>query len=263
MPETARDDRVTVVALAAIACVVQDVLHEGLGHGVTAWLSGAHRLTMSTVALQSDLDTRLIAANGTLVNLLFAAIFWLLLRQPRRYRPATRYFLVLALMGNLFTGTGYFLFSGVMNFGDWAAVIQGLPTHWAWQLGLVALGLVSYYASMVVVGAEMEPFLPKDQRSPRIRSLCWTPYFADGILAGIGGLLNPIGFFYIVASALPSTLGANAGLLSLPFLMRRWRRVREEEPVGPITRSPAWIALGAVASLLFIFVLGRGLSWSR
>lgn len=263
MPETARDDRVTVVALAAIACVAQDVLHEELGHGVTAWLSGAQRLTMSTVALQSDLDTRLIAANGTLVNLLFAAIFWLLLRRGRRFRPATRYFLVLALMGNLFTGTGYFLFSGVMNFGDWAAVTRGLEPHWAWQLGLVVLGVASYWGSMVVVGAEMEPFREKGERSPRIRALCWTPYFADGILAGIGGLLNPIGLFYVVASALPSTLGANAGLLSLPFVMQKWRRVHVEEPVVPILRSPAWIALGAVASLLFIFVLGRGLNWSR
>ena len=31
MPETARDDRATVIAIAAIACIVQDVLHEGLG----------------------------------------------------------------------------------------------------------------------------------------------------------------------------------------------------------------------------------------
>lgn len=263
MPEPGSDDRLTVVSLAAIACVVQDVLHEGLGHGVTAWLSGAHRVTMSTVALQSDLDTRLIAANGTLVNLLFAAVFWLLLRRSSRYRPVTRYFLVLALMGNLFTATGYFFFSGVMNFGDWAAVIQGLEPHWAWQLGLIVVGVTSYYASMVLVGAEMEPFREKDERSPRIRRLCWMPYFADGILAGIGGLLNPIGFFYVVASALPSTLGANAGLLSLPSLMRRWRPVHDEEPVGPIARSWAWIAAGAVASVLFIFVLGRGLSWSR
>jgi hypothetical protein len=80
MPETRGDDRLTMIALSALACIVQDVLHEGLGHGVTAWLSGAHRVTMSTVALQSDVDTRLISANGTLVNLLFAAIFWLLLR---------------------------------------------------------------------------------------------------------------------------------------------------------------------------------------
>ena len=54
-----------------------------------------------------------------------------------------------------------------------------------------------------------------------------------------------------------------AGLLSLPFVMQGRRPVHLEEPVGPIERSPAWIALGAVASLLFIFVLGRGLSWSR
>jgi hypothetical protein len=263
MPETARDDRVTIIAIAAIACVVQDVLHEGLGHGVTAWLSGARSVTVSTVALQSDLDTRLIAANGTLVNLLFAAIFWLLLRRAGHYRPDTRHFLLLALMGNLFTGTGYFLFSGVMNFGDWAVVIRGLEPHWVWQVGLVVVGVASYWASMVVVGTEMEPFREKGGRSPRVLGLCYTPYFTDGILAFLGGLMNPIGFFYIIASALPSTLGANAGVLSLPFAMRKWRPVHAQEPVGLISRSPLWIASGAVAALLFIFVLGRGLSWSR
>jgi hypothetical protein len=263
MPETSRDDRVTVIAIAAIACVVQDVLHEGLGHGVTAWLSGARSVTMSTVALQSDIDTRLIAANGTLVNLLFAAIFWLLLRHAGDLRPRTRYFLVLALMGNLFTGTGYFLFSGVLNFGDWAVVIRGLEPHWAWQAGLILVGIASYWASMVVVGAEMEPFRQKGGRSPRVVGLCYTPYFTDGILAFLGGLMNPMGFFYVIASALPSTLGANAGLLSLPFVMQKWRPVHAQEPVGPISRSAVWIASGAGAAVLFIFVLGRGLSWSR
>src|SRR5580658_10278387 len=153
-----KDDRLTVVAISALACVLQDVLHEGLGHGVTAWLSGARRLAISTVALQSDIATRWISANGTLVNLLFGAIFWLLLLRPQRYRPAMRYFLVLAMAGNLFTGTGYFLFSGVFNFGDWAAVIQGAEPHWMWQLGLVLVGLASYYASMRVVAAKLKPF---------------------------------------------------------------------------------------------------------
>jgi hypothetical protein len=98
-----KDDRLTIIGISALACILQDVLHEGLGHGVTAWLSGAHRVTMSTVALQSDIDTRWISANGTVVNLLFAAIFWLVLLRPQRYRSATRYFLVLAMAGNLFT----------------------------------------------------------------------------------------------------------------------------------------------------------------
>ncbi len=256
-----KDDRLTLIAISALACILQDVLHEGLGHGVTAWLSGAHSLTMSTVALQSDVDTRWISANGTLVNLLFAAIFWLFLLSPQRYRPATRYFLVLAMAGNLFTGTGYFFFSGITNFGDWAGVIQGLRLHWIWQLGLVVLGVISYYASMLLVAAKLNPFRSPSEDSRRLRGLCWTPYFTDGILAGLGGLLNPAGLFYVIASALPSTLGANAGLLSLPSMMKRGSG--SQEPVAPIERNLVWIATAAVASLLFIFVLGRGLSWSR
>jgi len=259
---SAKDDRLTVIAIAALACILGDVAHEGLGHGVTAWLSGAHRLTMSTVALQSDIETRWISANGTLVNLVFAVVFWLLLLKPERYRPATRFWLVLVMAGNLFAGTGYFFFSGVTNFGDWAAVIRGLEPHWMWRLGLIVLGAASYYASMLLVAAKLKPFHRAGESSRRLRGLCWTPYISEGALAGIAGLLNPAGLFYVIASALPSTLGANAGLLSLPALMRR-RGVSEEEQVRPIERSPAWIAAGAVASLLFIFVLGRGIIWSR
>jgi len=156
-----QDDWITVIAVSVLACVLQDVLHEGLGHGVTAWLSGARQLTLSTVALDSDIDTRWISANGTLVNLLFALIFWLLLRKPERYKLTTRYFLVLAMAGNLFTGTGYFFFSGVTNFGDWAAVIRGLQPHWMWQLGLILAGMASYYASVLLVAAQLKPFQKK------------------------------------------------------------------------------------------------------
>lgn len=256
-----KDDRITIAGISALACILQDVLHEGLGHGVTAWLSGAHRVTLSTVALQSDIETRWIAANGTLVNLLFGAIFWLLLLRPQRYKPATFYFLVLAMTGNLFTATGYFFFSGVANFGDWAAVIQGLQPQWLWRVGLVVLGSGSYYASMLIVGSKLRQFYGTDQNPGRLRRLCWTPYITDGVLAALAGLLNPAGLFYVVASALPSTLGANAGLLSLPSLMQKWRR--SEEPAGAITRSAGWIITGTLVSLLFIFILGRGITWSR
>src|ERR1700723_3274011 len=60
-----KDDRATLIAISVLACFLQDILHEGLGHGVTAWLSGAHTITLSTVALQADIDTRWISANGT------------------------------------------------------------------------------------------------------------------------------------------------------------------------------------------------------
>jgi hypothetical protein len=266
----AKDDRLTLISISALACILQDILHEGLGHGVTAWLSGAHKITISTVAMQSDIDTKWISANGTLVNLIFAGILWVILLKPQRYSPTLRYFLVLALAGNLFTGTGYFLFSGLANFGDWAAVILGSQPYWVWRVGLVVLGVISYYASMLVVRAQLLSFREPDQTSRNMRALCWTPYFTDGVLAGVSGLLNPMGLFYVIASALPSTLGANAGLLSLPSMMRIRRRSAQESdaaanvaPVAQIHRSIAWIAAGAIASLVFIFVLGRGLTWSR
>jgi hypothetical protein len=256
------DDTLTIISIAALACVLQDVLHEGLGHGVVAWLSGAHQLTISTVALQSDLSTRWISASGTLVNLLAALVLWLLLRKPDRYGPATRYFLVMAMAGNLFTATGYFLFSGILNFGDWAAVIRGLQPHWIWQLALVVIGVPSYYASMLLVIAGLRHFRGKSDSGRRLRMLCWTPYVTDGILAGVAGLLNPAGLFYVIASALPSTLGANAGLLSLPAIMAK-RSPGVAEPVEPVRRSIAWIAAAAAVSLVFVFVIGRGLTWSR
>jgi len=271
-------DRITIIAVAALACILQDVLHEGLGHGVTAWLTGAHRITMSTVALQSDIDTRWIAAAGTLVNLFAAAILWLILLRPQRYRPVTRYFLVLALAGNLFTGTGYFLFSGVADFGDWKQVIAGLHPYWMWRVGLIVLGAVTYYASMLLVAAQLRPFRGRDSCSENLRALCWTPYFTDGVLAGVAGLFNPAGLFYVIASALPSTLGANAGLMSLPSIVCRGSRAHEpasdqsasdrsaSDQSGPdlkIPRSFGWIGTASIASLLFIFVLGRGITWSR
>jgi hypothetical protein len=256
----AKDDRLTLIAISALAYILPDVLHEGLGHGVTAWLSGAHRLTISTVALQSDIGTRWISANGTLVNLLCGLLFWLLLERTRPYRPATRYFLVLAMAGNLFVGTGYFLYSGVANFGDWEAVIRGLEPHWMWRAGLVALGATSYYASMLLVAAALRPFARTDDGARRLGALCWTPYVAEGVLAGLGGLLNPLGWFYVLAAALPSTLGANAGLLGLPSMMRGWKR-KGSDAVGIVERSTWWIATGAIASLLFIVVLGRALTW--
>jgi hypothetical protein len=249
------DDPLTIVAIASLACILQDLLHEGLGHALTAWLSGAQAITISTVALQSDISTRWISASGTLVNIIAGAVLWSALRS-RRLQPATRYFLALAMAGNLFTGTGYFLFSGILNFGDWAAVIRGLEPHVAWRLGLIVVGVLSYVGSMRLAARELQPFMRPEPG--RLRRLCFTPYITDGVLAGVAGLLNPLGAFYVIASALPSTLGANAALLALPSTMRGLPV--PDRAVETIERKPTWIAAAVVAVLWFVFVLGRSVT---
>ncbi len=141
-------------------------------------------------------------------------------------------------------------------------MIRGLQPHWIWQLGLVVAGVVSYYLAMLLVGDQLKAFRGADNAIKRVRDLSWIPYFTEGALAGVAGLLNPAGLFYVIASALPATLGANAGLLSLPFMIRGWGR-KGHEHVPSIARSIAWIATAALATILFIVVLGRGVTWSR
>ncbi len=109
--------------------MIDTIVHEGLGHGGVALLTVSRSGVVSTVAWSSNADSKLVEAGGTLANLAVAGIFWLLLRRAGNASPATRMFLLLVCAFGLFTGTGYFFFSGITNFGDWAMVIQGLQPH--------------------------------------------------------------------------------------------------------------------------------------
>ena len=127
------DDVPSILSISIVAAIVSDVLHEGVGHGLTALLTGAPSGLLTTVAWSSQFDSRLVEAGGTLVNLAAGLVLWLLLRACRHGSVSWRYFLLICCAFNWLSGTGYFLFSGVSDFGDWALVIRGLQPHWAWR----------------------------------------------------------------------------------------------------------------------------------
>src|SRR5215469_10204475 len=132
-PVPTADDILSICAISIVAGILTNVLHEGVGHGLTALLTGAKSGVLSTVAWSSAFDSRLVEAGGTLANLAAGLVFWLALRSAKNASSRLRFFLLIGLAFNLFDGTGYFLFSGFTNFGDWAVVIAGLPGHWLWQ----------------------------------------------------------------------------------------------------------------------------------
>src|ERR1700687_6231930 len=141
----ANDDVLPVCAISLLAEIIANVLHEGLGHAATALLTGAKSGLLTTVTWSSDFDSRLVAAGGTLANLAASIVFWIALRNAKSASVRWRYFLLTSFAFNLFEGTGYFLFSGVTNFGDWAEVIAGLHAHWLWRALLVMVGTASYF----------------------------------------------------------------------------------------------------------------------
>jgi hypothetical protein len=256
------DDLLTIVAISIVALMLSTMLHEGLGHGAVALLTGATSGTLSTVAWSSTYDSRLVAAGGTIVNLIAGFAFWLALRAARNASAQTRFFLLIACAFNLFAGTGYFFFSGVTNFGDWQQVIAGMQPYWLWRTMLIVAGVAAYYGAMRIVGASLVRYLgvPTSDRG-RFRRLTWTPYFAAILIELIAGLRNPLGLPLVFESALPATAGANCALLFLVYYIPR--RIAPGPDDQPVTRSYAWIAVSAVLALIFIVVLGAGVQIRR
>jgi len=88
----ANDDVLTVCAISLLAEIIGNVLHEGLGHAATALLTGTKSGVLTTVAWSSDFDSRLVAAGGSLANLVAAMVFWIALRSATGASVRWRFF---------------------------------------------------------------------------------------------------------------------------------------------------------------------------
>jgi hypothetical protein len=258
----ANDDVLTVCAISLLAAILANVVHEGLGHAATALLTGTESGVLTTVAWSSDFDSRLVAAGGTLANLAAAMVFWTALRSATSASVRLRFFLLTSLAFNLFAGTGYFFFSGVTNFGDWAVVIAGLHAHWLWRSLLVVAGMAAYYGAVLIVATGLVRYVGVPRNEPRrLRKLTLIPYLSTTLLLSAGGLLNPIGIQLVWQSALPATAGADCGLLWLRYYIPKG--TVPKRPSDGIERNYVWITVAAALSLVFIFVLGRGIALHR
>ena len=75
---TSAIDRVTVAAIAIVAYACGNLLHEAVGHGGACLLVGGRPQMLNAVFFQCDESTlsplgiRLVAAGGTIVNLIVA-----------------------------------------------------------------------------------------------------------------------------------------------------------------------------------------------
>ena len=144
--------------------------------------TGRRPLLLSTVHFECSADTRLVAAGGTLANLVFGLLCWVVARTVKQ-SASWRYFFWLLMTFNLFQAGGYFLFSGVGNIADWAAVVVGWQPAWAWRVCLAALGIVTYFFIFMPLSLrELRPFLGKGAkiRVRRARRLTVTSYLVCG-----------------------------------------------------------------------------------
>jgi hypothetical protein len=106
-------DAFTVAAIAIVAYLLAAVVHEGLGHGLTAAVLGARDLRLSTAALHLDDasisrgTSRAISIAGPLVGLLVGSLLALYHATTLPSNPEFRYCLWLTAYVCLFANSGY------------------------------------------------------------------------------------------------------------------------------------------------------------
>jgi len=254
-----RSSLVTILAIAVTAYALCDLAHEAVGHGLAALLvPDVHIISISTVALQTTGSSRLVAAAGSLANVVIGAIGLSVSRRGRRFSPAA-YFAWLFSSLNLLNGSGYPLYSALLASGDWQVVIEGLQPPLLWRTALGLAGALAYTVAIVWSARALARCIGQDLVARAgIASLVFPAYFAGGALLLIAAVFNPISPSLVLLSGLSSGFGAMAGLTLVPYLVERQTGGRGNG-TGIVPRSAPWIVTGSVVAALFIAILGPGL----
>jgi hypothetical protein len=259
-----KDDLWTLAAFGALAYMISNVLHEGLGHGGVAWLSGARQITVTSTYMEAGMDTRWILAAGTLVNLAFGLLGLAVLRGMRRaqlpLRMPLRLFVWSLTAFNLLLGTGYFLFSGIGGIGDWAEWMKGLSPIWGWRVGFALLGAVSYFASGWLLARELATIVGPGES--RMRRMTWIIYFAGGLTACLAGVWNPLGWKLVLISAAASSFGGASGLMWIPSIAGSAARgMQQRDAAAPVLKRPVLYVTAAVLLIAYVWFLGSGITF--
>jgi hypothetical protein len=241
--------------MAVIASASATFLHEGVGHGLTAWVRGDIPTELTSNHLSSLRSDHWVEAAGTLVNLLAGTIA-LLASRGSRDRVHRRYFLWLLAALNLLPGAGYFLFSGILGVGDWQAVISDSQHPAALRTVMIAGGALLYLGVVRWLAVAVRPFVSERKTYNRVGR--W-PYVVAGLFSCLAGLLDPLGAPLLFQSTIPAAFGGSSGLLWADSLVPR-------EPSKlhlVVRRAPLWWVAALIVGLAYIGILGPGIRFTN
>jgi hypothetical protein len=248
-----RHSKASIISTAVVAIGLGALLHEGLGHGVTAWLRGDIVTELTSNHLTSLRPDRLVDAGGTIVNFITGTIC-LLAARAFGIRANLRFFLWFFAAVNLLDGAGYFLYSGIIGVGDWNDVIAGLPHQAALHIGMALTGALLYVLCVRLVAVGVRPFIATRADYNVVGRL---PYLAACIFYCIAGAFDPLGVRLLFLSTIPAAFGGLSGLLWADALMPR---AAPEHPLV-VTPNSAWLWTAAIFGCAFVVVLGRGIEF--
>jgi hypothetical protein len=256
-------DPLTVACIAVVAYLLGSVIHEGLGHGLTAALLGARDLRVSTAALHLDNcsispeASRLISIAGPSTGLLVGLLLAWIHSHTRSKNAQFRYTLWLTAYVCLFANAGYLMALSFFPFGDIHGFVKDLEAPFVWRLGLTAVGTVVSLAALGYAGRTLDEFLGRTQRRTRAARLLVISYVAGSCPLILSTLLGKDGSYLALLSAMPATLGGTVFFLYTILVVGEARPSTNPVPLTPV-KSLGWYGAGVLALLIYGFVLGPG-----
>lgn len=235
--------------MAIVANGLATLLHEGVGHGVVAWLRGDTVTELTSNHLSSLNADGWVQAGGTVVNALVGIVS--MLAAGRASRGHTRYFLWLFGALNLLPAAGYFLLSGVAGFGDWHEVTKALPNQMLVRITMTVFGALAYYAVVRWLAAGARPFVSTPGEYNTVGRL---PYYVAGLFSAVAGAFDPLGIELLFMSTIPAAFGGLSGLMWADSLMPA-----TSSQCLRVSPSRTWWVAAALFGVAYVAILGRGI----
>jgi hypothetical protein len=255
---TATVDLLTVAGLSLLILPLLTMAHEVGGHAATCVGLGGQVTELGAYYVNCKSRTeelsRLVAIAGTGADLLVCALAFFLWKRAKS--DLMRLVWWLTFVGKAMAAAGYLLFSGISGVGDWGPTANGgigpLPHAELIRIILIAGGFGAYFA-VVRLGkrtlTEMVGGAPGAALNKRTIAL--GHYFVSGIAALLIGAMNPKGLLVLIFSAVASSFGSNAGMISIAQ-----DRTAGEVRAFRIERNLPMLVAGLIATLLFAVFLG-------
>jgi hypothetical protein len=255
-------DLLTVIGLSLLLLPLLTMAHEIGGHASACTALGGQVTELGAYYVHCKSQTeglsKLVSIAGTVADLvvfLFAFYLW-----KRSASDLMRLACWLAFVGKAMAAAGYLFFSGFTGVGDWAPGEQGgigpLQHAEPIRVLLIVVGLAAYVFVVRLAKRTLTEMVGgAPDAAPNRKRIALGYYFATGVAAILIGILNPTGMFVLLFSAIASSFGGNAGMLSVAF----------DRSTGPgnafhIERSIPLLLAGIAATGLFAILFGPTIS---
>ncbi len=261
-------DIITIFMISTIVWVLKAVIHELLGHGVAVILSGGKIISISTMwchhtEITSLWGNKLVIAAGSLANLIFGFFALLLLRKETIKKPNTIFFLWLFMTINIFHSGSYMIGWFIGPTLDWANFIKALEPLWFWKVIVTTFGIIIVLLGFHLATKHWHQFIGKDKKTQksRITKITFIPWLTCILMSLSGLILYETDQLYMM---IMGAIGTSGWFLIWMLLLRFWpfnKKIVKETKFLPINRSYAWMSMGLISLVFFIFIMGRGISF--